>query len=219
MVLQEIPDLNNISNVIIEGLDELRNNWDEFIGEYRVLSLTAEKDNILMWSHYADYHQGAVLCFDFSNDPQFSNIKKVEYDKDGKQLSNFVDNMFKLFTNYLVNSSKPVDQVLSSVDSLIEHPKFSNILSVFFDSKLMPFFFLKKKDWNYENEFRLVLNKHKTNDGFLTFKNESLKEVILGAKCQYDMQNGIIETIQKKFSDAQVYRATKRNGELMFDKA
>jgi hypothetical protein len=35
--------------------------------EYPMLSLTRKRNNLLMWSHYADSHRGFVIGFDFDN--------------------------------------------------------------------------------------------------------------------------------------------------------
>ena len=218
MMLSEIPELSGLNDIIIEALDDLRNNWDAFIGEYRVLSLTTQKDNILMWSHYAEYHKGAVLCFDLSNDSHFNDIKKVNYDIDGKKLSNFIDQIIKLFIEALVQNSVPTEQFFSQADQLFENSKFSNKLTRFFLLHFMPFFFIKKKDWEYEDEYRLVLNKKQTNNGFIGFKTESLKEVIFGVKSQGCNDNNLLETIKNKFPHTEIYFAKKTNGKLDFEK-
>lgn len=36
---------------------------------FRISSFTEKADNILMWSHYADYHKGICLVFDTTKDP------------------------------------------------------------------------------------------------------------------------------------------------------
>lgn len=37
---------------------------------FRICSFTEIADNILMWSHYADYHKGLCLVFDTTKDPK-----------------------------------------------------------------------------------------------------------------------------------------------------
>lgn len=46
---------------------------------YRVLSLTANLNNNLMWSHYAHSHNGIVIQFDIKKCKFLSNVKKVNY--------------------------------------------------------------------------------------------------------------------------------------------
>ncbi|WP_400260891.1 DUF2971 domain-containing protein [Sphingobacterium sp. SG20118] len=44
-----------------------------------VLSLSSKCDNILMWSHYTYNHSGVCFGFDFSDDIEYSQAKKVRY--------------------------------------------------------------------------------------------------------------------------------------------
>jgi hypothetical protein len=37
--------------------------WQHFLPRARVFSVSEEGDNLLMWSHYADYHRGVVFKF------------------------------------------------------------------------------------------------------------------------------------------------------------
>ena len=50
--------------------------------EYGVLSLSAKNDNILMWSHYADYHKGFCIEFERSPDNPLGSTQPVEYLKE-----------------------------------------------------------------------------------------------------------------------------------------
>jgi hypothetical protein len=57
---------------IIEKIDSI----DQKFG---ILSLTAAKENLLMWAHYADEHKGAVVEIDI-RDPLFSeNLSKKAF--------------------------------------------------------------------------------------------------------------------------------------------
>lgn len=47
--------------------------------EYGILSLSAKNDNILMWSHYADYHKGFCIQFNRSPDNPLRVTQPVEY--------------------------------------------------------------------------------------------------------------------------------------------
>ncbi|MAQ98969.1 MAG: hypothetical protein CMI00_00335 [Oceanospirillaceae bacterium] len=74
--------------------DELYNQqWIEksLNGAYNktgIVSFSETKDNLLMWSHYADQHKGIVLCFDtshpfFAKDPsRDKQLARVHYRKD-----------------------------------------------------------------------------------------------------------------------------------------
>jgi len=58
---------------------------DSVAGEIGALSLTAIPDNEVMWSHYADSHQGLLLGFN-SDDPFFSNVFKIKYQNERPKL-------------------------------------------------------------------------------------------------------------------------------------
>lgn len=63
--IQELrrPEFPQYVNHLKQGLESDRNTWLGMKKTYRVLCLSAVRDNILMWSHYADEHKGAVLEF------------------------------------------------------------------------------------------------------------------------------------------------------------
>ncbi|HEN3627466.1 TPA: DUF2971 domain-containing protein, partial [Yersinia enterocolitica] len=57
------PGFNSIRDTIIMDFKKL---WHDHISDYRILCLSTENNNILMWSHYADYHKGAVIEIDIN---------------------------------------------------------------------------------------------------------------------------------------------------------
>jgi len=70
-----------------------------------VVSLTENNDDILMWSHYANFHKG--VCFEFDIDDQERHFFiKVIYSNDYPELDfeNFTD-IEKMFTTQLVTKS------------------------------------------------------------------------------------------------------------------
>ncbi|MGK0454462.1 MAG: hypothetical protein ACJAYY_001945, partial [Paraglaciecola sp.] len=50
------------------------------IEKYGVICYSASYHNRLLWSHYADNHQGMVLVFEIPN-PEKSKVRKVKYQK------------------------------------------------------------------------------------------------------------------------------------------
>lgn len=59
------------------GTSRLPSIYEETLSEYRILSLSEDNDNWVMWSHYADCFKG--ICLEFSNSGALSNIEKVNY--------------------------------------------------------------------------------------------------------------------------------------------
>lgn len=63
--------INGLFKVIANSqflLDELNKSYSLGIEKFGILSLTTKKDNLLMWSHYANSHKGLVIEFDLNND-------------------------------------------------------------------------------------------------------------------------------------------------------
>lgn len=56
--------------------------------EFRVCSLSADANSVLMWSHYGDGHQGIAIEIDFSG---VEEIKKVNYLKELKEFEDFFE--------------------------------------------------------------------------------------------------------------------------------
>lgn len=53
----------------------------ELVGKIGILSLTERPDNLLMWAHYADSHQGFVIEFD--PESSFFNQRRSSFDEFG----------------------------------------------------------------------------------------------------------------------------------------
>ncbi|MDD3593841.1 MAG: DUF2971 domain-containing protein [Candidatus Gastranaerophilales bacterium] len=91
-----------------------------------ILCLSEKKDNILMWSHYADSHKGLVIAFN-SNSYLFRSAIRV----------NYVKSRISLDPNQIFsNINNPNDNTCKKA------------LDVFFSTKYI--------DWQYENELRII---------------------------------------------------------------
>jgi hypothetical protein len=64
--------------------EELERFTEELSDSLGILSLTTKRDNILMWSHYANSHQGFCLEFDFSQIPSIQP-RPVVYQRERAQ--------------------------------------------------------------------------------------------------------------------------------------
>lgn len=107
------------------------NNIKEFMDLHGVLCLSETPDNLLMWSHYADNHKGAVIEFIIDENDPFSlfcidYVAKLSDAKFGKI-------SYKKDRNYLGSSST------DNTRSIREH-----------------YAFIKSKEWEYEKEHRFV---------------------------------------------------------------
>lgn len=64
-LLQDVPSFDFPENVEdTPAFAELQQKWTEFLPKTRILSLTEENDNPVMWHNYSDAYKGAVLQLD-----------------------------------------------------------------------------------------------------------------------------------------------------------
>jgi len=80
-------DREQLREAAVEGLSTLERNWPTHLNELRAVfqgsalfCMSERYDDMLMWSHYADKHQGLVIAFSPNNpDSPFSLAKPVRY--------------------------------------------------------------------------------------------------------------------------------------------
>ncbi len=111
--------------------------WSEightrFTSKIRVACFCEEKTNILMWSHYANFHKGLCLKFDSFYDKQFFHkddwdyhkmpIKEVNYPKEIKKINYFKDNndffVNCAYTKYHQWNYEKEHRIISMVDAI-----------------------------------------------------------------------------------------------------
>ncbi|MEZ7188538.1 DUF2971 domain-containing protein [Pseudoalteromonas sp. DY56-GL22] len=74
---------------------------DKTINDKGVLSLSSCYDDILMWSHYADYHRGAVIGLEVRKDLEFFIMPiKIDY-RDTYEVLNYLKDPSKALTDTL----------------------------------------------------------------------------------------------------------------------
>lgn len=131
-----------------------------------VLCLSEEKDNLLMWAHYADGHRGFCVEFtDYADDELDAFKIRHNFDKSVSP--------DKLPT---VRNAKPVQYKSSKeIEALIKDiPTDDTALQAYFDSLPVPkqkeltariqsTSYIKHIDWKYEKEYRIINTKSSIN--------------------------------------------------------
>ncbi|WOI39321.1 DUF2971 domain-containing protein [Alteromonas sp. CI.11.F.A3] len=130
-----------------------------------VLSLTSNKDNLLMWSHYCKNHTGFVMEFE----PQwFGERGDCE--------------------NSLVRLESLVAlKVIYSKERPVLNGKESG------QDRLDKLLLTKSIDWEYESEYRVI--DHLRRGGIHPYKRELLKGVYIGAEMRSEDVETIKETV------------------------
>lgn len=140
----------------------------------RVLSLTQKKDDILMWSHYADEHKGICLCFE--------SIKLND------QLGFYFDSEF--LPLYEVKYSDQIPSPINYFDFNMEG--------------FIQFLTTKYLSWNYEKEYRLIGSNTDLNDysgALKKFKKNSLVGIIFGLNTPREHIRDVYDYIKKYYID------------------
>lgn len=147
-----------------------------------ILSLTPNYDNLLMWSHYANSHEG--FCIGYSD----------------KLMENLSFNHFAADNKTFISQHK----ITYSEDYPYLNPNDLN-------SKEYTFHLLtvKSQDWAYEKEQRLI--SHPRSSFSSKISSNLIKEVRLGCKMSEETISKIIELIENDMTHVKIFKANKSN--------
>lgn len=152
-----------------EIVDSFLKNMDGLVSPYkdpvnvkvpRVCCFSKTNNDILIWSHYADYHRGICLCFEATPEHTMSLYKpnidpEIPYSAEFKEVHYDPNNnlcILNAFDNQHQNERKAEKQLCR-----------------------------KLKIWDYEDEYRIILPVH-TEDGLMKYYKGCLKGVIFGLR-------------------------------------
>jgi DUF2971 family protein len=83
-----------------------RQEYNAAIGAIGISCFCQDKQNLLLWAHYADKHTGVCLAFDTSADTEFfSLLKKVKY-ADRYPVFQYIENKNMVLENLLLKKSR-----------------------------------------------------------------------------------------------------------------
>jgi hypothetical protein len=176
--LQKIPFL----------VDESDADFQRAMKDTKVLCLTERRDSILMWSHYAQMHQGVVFelgCVPH-RDSAWGAAMPVKY---GDMPPMYND-------DFLI-------RVLSG-QATMNTSKFTNEL-------IKGFVTAKAADWSYEREWRVVLHFRDPNQRaeYLAFSPDELAAVYLGCRMSHNHEEEIVAKIRRDYSGTKIFVAEK----------
>ncbi|MUH95240.1 DUF2971 domain-containing protein [Aliivibrio fischeri] len=169
------------------GLREYTKKFND--GSLRILCLSEEPENEVMWAHYAQEHTGCMFQFNplIGSDSPFTEAVKVNYSDCLKVLGSPVD--FLLYGETSELKKKTTDFI----------------------------FYTKSLKWSYEKEWRLMttrrgdLDRH--NDFY--FYKEELASVTFGVKTDKNLQDNLSKYISGHYPDCKLYKAYVKRGKLV----
>lgn len=187
-------DLNQTQQFISQTFDQLHESNSR---DLVFLSLTKNRNNLLMWSHYCDCHRGFVIGFE-SRNPFFgvpqSGIKSVLRD-----------------VSY--SRSRPV------------FPTRDQDIDRFFKQNISVL--TKSHHWKYEEELRMCASQSAASetkqgpDGqpiyLFKFPPDAVSEVILGYRTSTENRQAISSLVSRKYPRATISEAALNESEYDLD--
>ncbi len=191
------PTIKKIAGNLDDHKDNINKGIIEQLTHSRVLCVSECHDNVVMWSHYADLHQGVVLqlqCID-EIDNTLLAARKVEY---SLELPSFPS--LEIYLKHLTGE-EPID----------------------FAPLSWKIAFTKHKDWSYEKEWRvhIPLLDEPPGDGYSMYTEDPkvFGAVYLGCRISDDDADRVIEAVREYLPAATIYRGkkSKQSFSLSFD--
>jgi len=173
---------------------------DEAIG---VLCLSQEPDNILLWSHYANSHDGICLRFDVAGHrAAFTRLHPVTYQDDILKLEAPIQDLLGLFKGrprLLID----IAAIMRGDHTEEEHPA----------RQIASWFYTKSTDWAYEREWRAITSP----PGLVRFPARALTGVIVGCVNTEANLALVREAVQRKKPRPKLYVAVKKRDAFGLD--
>jgi hypothetical protein len=168
-------------------LPEINAQVREQMARSKVLCLTTTFDNMLMWAHYAEAHQGLVL--------RFRNIPEL-------------DSPYRM--------ARPI-QYLENMPVLMDDEFISDMLSgrISFDpaSIMNRLIYTKSSDWAYENEWRIFSGGGRNRDApyeDCPFGARELDAVIFGCRMSGENKNELIALARNLYPHTQFFQMRQK---------
>ena len=159
--------------------------WQGMVRRFRLLSLCAEGKDPLLWSHYADNHQGVAFEFDAAakEGVAFEAAKPVKYSR-------------------RVPRAYSRNDFIQSTLGLILLPDAAQTL--------LPLVLTKSLEWSYEKEWRIVRVAAEEGQSLfadLAFSPRSLSRIFLGCSISIRNRRAIERLATGNFAHVEMHQA------------
>lgn len=153
----------------------------EFRNQFAVFCVSAKRDNLLMWAHYAKDHTGCVIQFRClpERDRPICAAKEINY----------------------VN----IYPLIGSLEEYVKH--LTGQSEIDYDNLFEIFAFTKSQHWFYEEEWRCVskLNDHESGFDYEPFIPEEFEAIYLGHRATTEFKESILNTVGERYPNTRVY--------------
>jgi len=159
-----------------------------------VFSLSANYENILLWSHYADKHRGFCVGFD------------------ARKLYLFCIGYLKDLESRSLRGKQSI--IFRDVTYRRDYP-FINAYRIELNERTLTQLLTKSIDWEYEHEYRIVWFYGP--DMKLIIDNDIVNKVILGCQMDKRGQEEMISVLRKRSDRIPLFRAKKKIDSFRLD--
>lgn len=175
---KRFPDFDKVPSLVDQNLENI-------LSSARILSFCRRVDSHLLWSHYANSHEGACIHFNIS---AFSDPKMIA---GGVTYSDYRPTLPKSLLARIALANEG--------DQHVEDRR--RYLREIYES----LFFTKPSDWSYEQEVRIIyLTSDMTN---ISFNPAGLFEIVLGARASEDTEARVRAMSERYLPGTPVRRA------------
>ncbi|HHT9106986.1 MAG TPA: DUF2971 domain-containing protein [Candidatus Wujingus californicus] len=174
--------IRNTQNLIVS----VKSWWQEFVNNLRVFCVSEVHDDILMWSHYSQRHEGVVIKFKCL--PEYDTFLcaaiPVKYKADVPVVAN-------------------MQEWIKHLTGQIELP---------FDDLFRQFSTTKSCHWSYEKEWRCIGEKnHESTElfDFIPIMPQEIAAIYLGCKMSKKDHEEILALLSGELSHVEAFKAEK----------
>lgn len=185
--MSRVP-FNHLTEVIADTQKKYQDRWCKMLPEIRMFCVSEDRDNLLMWAHYAKDHTGCV--FEFWSLPDEDNALSVAKAVD------YVDVPPPFFTE------------IEWLDD------FMGIRKLDITALSRRYAYAKSSHWAYEREWRIwyPFAKSPTQYDDVPVRVSELRALYIGCRASPSFVEQAIGLIRQFFPAARVYQATKSEG-------
>lgn len=190
---------NGVMNDIFEGfpetVDEIRpDQLNQLNNLAYMVCLSQDKDNILMWSHYAQKHEGICVEYDFKL------LKEDPY--------NILEHLFPVVYKEKRIYKRDISSLIDShTDLSIAVRDGTDYCGKECLDDILPMFLIKSNHWEYENEWRIIYTLKQMYDiDNLELYHQNLhlpciSSVYLGYRIHPEIKKNILEICERNSTD------------------
>lgn len=200
LLLRDFPDVT----CDISYKDEIERTRDSVCEDFRVLCLTQEKDNILMWSHYAQNHSGTVIEFDTEAN-LFNSCRKVIYSNEAP----FINGDFTLkqdISKINTNDYQEILKILYTKSDIWKYEKEWRYYFNFMTNTNLPKLLKGYVDDTALKNFETEISNTAKNLHLPLFINH-ITAIYLGCNIDKQNENKIITLCKQNYPKAKIYKA------------